>query len=567
MEKYLSKLPSKEKEVHRKLHSQGSAPIIDQPLPVMEDKVLEQTPPIPAMEDHEVLEQTPPIEDILKFYFCSPQVQKHGVKDPKMGYVPIVLLFLFDLRYKFPLNLEAYLKIMDHNIMAAFVFYQLSTFALYALSHPFTVLVSTIFLIVLAKMYVVSRRADIFLVDFSCYKPIDALKCSHDTFIERSSLLGIFSEESLVFQRTILEKSGLGQSTYFPEAMWGLPPNPCMALAMTEIETVFFGAIDELLAKTGVKGSDIGILVVNSSLFNPVPSLCTLIINHYKMRNNILSYNLGGMGCSAGLISLDLAKRLLQVHPNSYALIVSTENITLNWYFGNKRSMLVSNCLFRMGAGAVLLSNRRADKHRAKYQLIHTVRTHKGNDDRGYKCAYQEEDLIGKVGVTLSKDLSTVAGEALKINLTTLGPFVLPMSERIQFFSNYVARKVLKMQIKPYMPDFRQAFEHFCIHAGGRAVLDKVERSLELSEKDLEPSRMTLYRFGNTSSSSLWYELAYSEAKGNIKRGHRVCQIAFGSGFKCNSAVWRAMRTIDPKKEKNPWVDEIDSFPFEISKS
>ncbi|KAK9137527.1 hypothetical protein Sjap_008121 [Stephania japonica] len=75
---------------------------------------------------------------------------------------------------------------------------------------------------------------------------------------------------------------------------------------------------------------------------------------------------------------------------------------------------------------------------------------------------------------------------------------------------------------------------------------------------------MTLYRFGNTSSSSLWYELAYTEAKGRIKRRDRAWQIAFGSGFKCNSAVWKALRTIDPKNEKNPWMDEIDERSLEF---
>jgi 3-ketoacyl-CoA synthase len=38
-----------------------------------------------------------------------------------------------------------------------------------------------------------------------------------------------------------------------------------------------------------------------------------MIVNHYKLRGNVQSYNLGGMGCSAGLISIDLAKQLLQV--------------------------------------------------------------------------------------------------------------------------------------------------------------------------------------------------------------------------------------------------------------
>ena len=74
-----------------------------------------------------------------------------------------------------------------------------------------------------------------------------------------------------------------------------------------------FGAIDDLLQKTGVKPKDIGILIVNCSLFNPTPSLSAMVVNHYKLRGNIISYNLGGMGCSAGLISIDLAKHLLQV--------------------------------------------------------------------------------------------------------------------------------------------------------------------------------------------------------------------------------------------------------------
>lgn len=427
------------------------------------------------------------------------------------------------------------------------------------------VLCSTL-LVFLATLYYMTRPKKVYLVDFACYKPETERKCTREIFMERSALTGSFSDENLSFQKKILERSGLGQNTYLPEAVLRVPPNPCMAEARKEAEAVMFGAIDELLEKTGVKAKDIGILVVNCSLFNPTPSLSAMIVNHYKLRGNVLSFNLGGMGCSAGLISIDLAKQLLQVHPNSYALVVSMENITLNWYFGNNRSMLVSNCLFRMGGAAILLSNRPSDRRRSKYQLIHTVRTHKGADDRCYNCVFQQEDETKRIGVALSKDLMAVAGEALKTNITTLGPLVLPMSEQLLFFTTLVARRIFKMKIKPYIPDFKLAFEHFCIHAGGRAVLDELEKNLELSEWHMEPSRMTLYRFGNTSSSSLWYELAYSEAKGRIRRGDRTWQIAFGSGFKCNSAVWRALRTIDPAKEKNPWMDEIHGFPVHVPK-
>lgn len=58
-------------------------------------------------------------------------------------------------------------------------------------------------------------------------------------------------------------------------------------------------------------------------------------------------------------------------------------------------------------------------------------------------------------------------GEALKANITTLSPLVLPLSEQMLFAVNMVARKVLgKKRLRPYIPDFKLAFEHVCIHTG-----------------------------------------------------------------------------------------------------
>lgn len=56
----------------------------------------------------------------------------------------------------------------------------------------------------------------------------------------------------------------------------------------------------------------------------------------------------------------------MQVYPNNRALVVSTENITQNWYFGNNKAMLIPNCLFRVGGAALVLTNRRRERRRAK---------------------------------------------------------------------------------------------------------------------------------------------------------------------------------------------------------
>lgn len=167
--------------------------------------------------------------------------------------------------------------------------------------------------------------------------------------------------------------------------------------------------------------------------------------------------------------------------------------------------------------------------------------------------------------MSLARELMAVAGDALKTNITTLGPLVLPFSEQFMFFVTLVKKKLFKAKVKPYIPNFKLAFDHFCIHAGGRAVLDEIQKNLQLTEWHMEPSRMTLHRFGNTSSSSLWYELSYAEAKGRVSKGDRVWQIAFGSGFKCNSAVWKALRSITARESMgNPWIDSIDLYPVKV---
>jgi 3-ketoacyl-CoA synthase len=154
-----------------------------------------------------------------------------------------------------------------------------------------------------------------------------------------------------------------------------------------------------------------------------------MVINHFGMRSNIESFNLGGMGCSAGMIAVDLAAKMLRERGRGgYALVVSTENITMNWYHGNLRSMLIPNTMFRMGSAAVLLTNKRSERRRAKYELQHVVRVHLGADDKAYSCVFQRPDDRDFIGVELSKDLVGVAGKALETNMTRLGPLVLPWS-------------------------------------------------------------------------------------------------------------------------------------------
>lgn len=425
-------------------------------------------------------------------------------------------------------------------------------------------IICSLFLIIYsATFFFMSRPRTVYLIDYALFKPPQSLRVSFAGFMEHAHIVLHNEPKSVHFQMKILERSGLGEETSFPPAMCFIPPAPSMRRSREEAELIIFSCMDSLFQKTGMRPRDVDILIVNCSLFSPTPSLTAMVINKYKMRSNIKSFNLSGMGCSAGLISIDLAKDLLQQHPNSNAVVISTEILTPNCYLGKERAMLLPNCLFRMGGAAILLSNRWSVRRRAKYVLSHVVRTHKGADDKSYNCIQQQEDPEGHVGIKLNIDLMAIAGEALKSNITTIGPLVLPASEQILFAYSLIRRKLFNSKLKPYIPDFKQAFEHFCIHAGGRAVIDELQKNLQLTAEQVEASRMTLHRFGNTSSSSLWYELSYIESKGRMRKGDRVWQIGFGSGFKCNSAVWKCNRDIITPVE-GPWADCIDRYPVHI---
>ena len=63
-----------------------------------------------------------------------------------------------------------------------------------------------------------------------------------------------------------------------------IPPRKSTAIAQEGAKQVMFGALENISKKTGLKPKDIGILVVNCSIFNPTLSLSTMIVNMYKVQ-------------------------------------------------------------------------------------------------------------------------------------------------------------------------------------------------------------------------------------------------------------------------------------------
>ncbi|XP_059306857.1 3-ketoacyl-CoA synthase 6-like [Lycium ferocissimum] len=421
------------------------------------------------------------------------------------------------------------------------------------------VLFSYIFFVILK-----SRPSPVYLVDYSCLKPPNFCRVPHAAFIEHAQ--HFLDKQSINFMTKILSQSGQSEETYLPPALQYIPPKIDYQEVISEVHMVLFPVFEDLLAKTNLSPHDIDVLIVNCSGFCPAPSLSSIIVNKYGMREDIKSYTISGMGCSANALAIDMAQNILKSHKNSNAVILSTEILSTGWYPGKEPSMLVINCLFRMGAAGILISNKKEDKNRAKYKLIKTLRTQRAFDDKAYFCTFREEDSDGFTGVTLKRDLLQAAGETLRSNITILGSQILPFTEKVRYGVSILRKKlsVDKKSTEIYVPNFKSVIEHFCLPASGKPVIKEMGKGLKLVEGDKEPALMTLHRFGNQSSSSLWYELAYLEAKGRVKKGDKVWLLGMGSGTKCTSLIWECVRPIYGEAQRGPWADTIDRYPLKM---
>ncbi|CAM0952503.1 unnamed protein product [Alopecurus aequalis] len=443
---------------------------------------------------------------------------------------------------------------------------------------------AALYLVPVSAMLLLSRyrrrraaNGSIGLVDFSCLKPPRRLRLPVAALREHFELIGCFDGDSIEFMANAIQSSGMGNETYFPPALHYLPPASTHAHAVEEARMLFFPALDDLFAKTRVPPSAVGALVVNCSGFCPAPSLSSIIANRYGMRADVKSFNLSGMGCSAGSISVGVAAGVLRAHAMSYAVVVSAEILTVGWYPGKDHGKLLLNCNFRTGCSAALVTSDMAAP--VRYRLVNMTRTNTTANDRSYRAGYREEDDEGITGFTLGQGVGRMVSELLRAHLVTLSLSILPWREKLRYTALLLVSMRRRGQDKlsgssssssgaAPMPDFRAAADHFCLPSSGKPMILRLGKGLGLGEREMEAALMTFHRFGNQSAASLWYQLAYLEAKGRVRKGDTVWQLGIGSGLKANSLVWERVAVADNvagwrdgRNPLGPWMECVHQYP------
>lgn len=92
----------------------------------------------------------------------------------------------------------------------------------------------------------------------------------------------------------------------------------------------------------------------------------------------------------------------------------------------------------------------------------------------------------------------------------------------------------------------------WAVHPGGRAIVDGVQRELQLADSQLVASREVLRAYGNMSSATILFVLRHV-LDHEADQGRTICALAFGPGLTIESAILtlvpaRTPRILDPRE-------------------
>ena len=234
----------------------------------------------------------------------------------------------------------------------------------------------------------------------------------------------------------------------------------------------------------------VGTLITASCTHASAPGLERPILMHTPIPASAHRWNLGFMGCSAGLAGIRLVRQLAGVEKS--ALVVACELSSLHFQYTDQLDQMTANLLFADGAGAVLLSS-----EPSRAAIIDCA------------CATLPASADQMVWFAGDNGLQLQLSQELPDTLGTRLPDIV---------ADFLRQNGLTTD----------AIDHWLVHPGGPQILDSVERSLGLSDDALDASRSIFKRYGNMSSPTIFFimrELLDSAASG------RAVALAFGPGL------------------------------------
>ena len=253
----------------------------------------------------------------------------------------------------------------------------------------------------------------------------------------------------------------------------------------------------------GVHDHKITHLITVSCTGMSAPGLDLQVLELMDLPKNIYRTSVNFMGCYAAIHALKMADAICYAEPKAKVMIVCTELCTLHFQRKATIDNVASSLLFSDGAAAAYITG---DEH-----------PHKGLKIEGF---YSE--VITKGKRDMAWELSSSGF------LMTLSGYVPDLIE--EDFQPLVQRALAHSKKN------KEDISHWCIHPGGKRILEAISKSLQLQTGSLQESYTVLKDYGNMSSPTILFVLKKIMTKilSHAKEKHQVETIfsaAFGPGL------------------------------------
>jgi predicted naringenin-chalcone synthase len=268
--------------------------------------------------------------------------------------------------------------------------------------------------------------------------------------------------------------------------------------------TLSLAAIDDCLGK--ISGQNITHLLTVSCTGMSAPGLDLEIMERLSLPPTVFRSSINFMGCYAAIHALRMADAFCKADPAARVLIVCTELCTLHFQKEPSIDNITSSMLFADGSAAMLVSG--------------------DNSSDGLHIDSFYSSVAAKGKPDMAWELSSTGFQM------TLSGYVADLIE--EDFNGLVSDALQKAGLQ------QQQITGWCIHPGGKKILEAVHKSLGFGNGQLENCYEVLKQYGNMSSATVLFVLKRMMESLDTTQQHTIFGAAFGPGLTMETFILSA---------------------------
>lgn len=249
--------------------------------------------------------------------------------------------------------------------------------------------------------------------------------------------------------------------------------------------------------KDHIEPREITHLITVSCTGMSAPGLDLQVAEELGLSNKVFRTSVNFMGCYAAIHAMKIAKMICDTTKAAKVVIVCTELCTIHFQKRFTLDNAASSLLFGDGSAAMLVSNSIISSNALKIKSFYAEISYKGKDDMSWQISNTGflMKLSAYIPQLIQEDIAALVGSALDEGELD-----------------------------------RSDVTHWCIHPGGRKILEVIRSKLSLTLENLSCSRAVLSKYGNMSSPTILFVLK-EIMEGIHDKPANVFGVAFGPGL------------------------------------